>query len=94
MSVIDTHHELVTQTCLNTAQTGNGDDLRGMPADLSAHYPPVPSYDNVIQMPTMLPPGVKPDAVPTWVLMLPPDMAALATVAWFYGSLPQLKMAA
>jgi hypothetical protein len=32
--------------------------------------------------------------IPTWVLMLPPDMAAMATVAWFYGSLPEMDMAA
>jgi hypothetical protein len=42
----------------------------------------------------MLPPGVNPNDVPTWVLMLPPDMAAMATVAWFYGSIPQLGVAA
>jgi hypothetical protein len=41
-----------------------------------------------------LPPGVSADAVPTWVLMLPPDMAALATVAWFYGSVTDLGVAA
>ena len=41
-----------------------------------------------------LPPGVTADAVPTWVLMLPPNMAAMATVAWFYGSVQQLDMAA
>jgi hypothetical protein len=33
-------------------------------------------------------------AIPTWVLMLPPDMAAMATVAWFYGSIPELGVAA
>jgi hypothetical protein len=44
--------------------------------------------------PVMLPPGVNPNDVPTWVLMLPPDMAAMATVAWFYGSLPQFDVAA
>ena len=42
----------------------------------------------------MLPPGVNPNDVPTWVLMLPPDMAAMATVAWFYGSIPDLDVAA
>jgi hypothetical protein len=41
-----------------------------------------------------LPLGVAADAVPTWVLMLSPDMAAMATVAWFYGSLPEMDMAA
>jgi hypothetical protein len=66
MSVIDTHHELLTQTCPVTQQTSN----------------------------QVLPPGVNPDAVPTWVLMLPPDIAAMATVAWFYGSLPKLEVAA
>jgi hypothetical protein len=45
--------------------------------------------------PRMLPPGVTADdAVPTWVLMLPPDMAAMATVAWFYGSIPEMGVAA
>jgi hypothetical protein len=94
MAVIHTHHELVTQTCAKPEQTSNDGDLRGMPKDLSAHYPPVPSYCNVVQMPTILPPGVSPNAIPSWVLMLPPDMAAMATVAWFYGSLPELDMAA
>ena len=39
-------------------------------------------------------PGVGADAVPAWALMLPPDMAAMATVAWFYGSIPDLDVAA
>ena len=43
---------------------------------------------------TVLPPGVKPDAVPTWAAMLQPDMAAIAAVAWFYGSLPRVGLAA
>jgi hypothetical protein len=41
-----------------------------------------------------LPPGVTADVVPTWVLKLPPDMAAMATVAWFYGSVPKMAVAA
>jgi hypothetical protein len=41
----------------------------------------------------MLPPGVT-EPVPAWVLMLPPDMAAMATVAWFYGSLTELPKTA
>jgi hypothetical protein len=94
IAVIHKHHELVTQTCPISERTGNDGDLRGMPKDLSAHYPPVPSYCNVVQMPTILPPGVSPNAIPSWVLMLPSDMAAMATVAWFYGSIPQLDVAA
>jgi len=43
---------------------------------------------------TILPPGVSPDPVPSWVLMLSPDMAAMATVAWFYGSCGELDLAA
>jgi hypothetical protein len=39
-------------------------------------------------------PGVGTDAVPAWVLMLPPDMAAIAAVTWFYGSMPDLDVAA
>jgi hypothetical protein len=47
MAVIDTHHELVTQTCANTERTGTADDLHGMPKDLSSYYPPIPSYDEL-----------------------------------------------
>jgi hypothetical protein len=82
MAVIDTHHELVTQTCPISERSGNGELV-------------VQTYAITEQTSNlMLPPGVNPNDVPTWVLMLPPDMAAMATVAWFYGSLPQLDVAA
>jgi hypothetical protein len=47
MPVIDSQPELMTQTCLTPEQISNG-DLRGMPADMSALYPRIPSYEELM----------------------------------------------